>query len=366
MRHPVKNISELAYCYGCGVCTAVCPVSIISMRENKDGFYEPFIKNQCDCIDCGACIRTCSFCSEHKENTENHSESFAAWSLDEDIRKASSSGGISFEIARRSFEEGFKAVGARYSDKNKRVEHFIASSLDDFGQSIGSKYLQSFTENAFREIDFKGRWLVTGTPCQIASLRRLIRMRNASDRFILVDFFCHGVPSRLLWIRYLKKLSLKGIDVSRQFSWRDKTDGWHDSWVISTPSYRSRWSKGDLFFNIFLGNYCLNRCCYADCRFKGLSSEADLRLGDFWGTKFADNKDGVSALISFTDTGRKMVESLQKTCHIENVGHEDTMDGQIKKHYPYPAVARFMTLASLRAGLPLDITDIIRRVAHHF
>ncbi len=49
---PVQVDKDL--CIGCGACTAVCPVTALSLDEEG--------KSQCDeatCIDCHTCIGTC-------------------------------------------------------------------------------------------------------------------------------------------------------------------------------------------------------------------------------------------------------------------------------------------------------------------
>lgn len=69
---------------------------------------------------------------------------------------------------------------------------------------------------------------MVGTPCQIDSFRRYIRKNHIEENFILMDFFCHGVPSKKMWDKYLsetEKITGKVIYAS----WRNKITGWHDS-----------------------------------------------------------------------------------------------------------------------------------------
>ena len=55
------NISDIHNCYGCGVCTKACPVHIIDLHLNKEGFYEPFIAEEDKCIHCGLCRDVCAY-----------------------------------------------------------------------------------------------------------------------------------------------------------------------------------------------------------------------------------------------------------------------------------------------------------------
>lgn len=49
--------------------------------------------------------------------------------------------------------------------------------------------------------------LFTGTPCQIAGLRRFLG--KDYENLLTVDFACHGVPSPGVWQRYLGELGIK-------------------------------------------------------------------------------------------------------------------------------------------------------------
>lgn len=353
----MKNISKFTYCYGCGVCSAACPKKIISIELNRDGFYEPCIKEQDKCIDCGICLDVCAF--NHEERAlrpeEINIKSWAAWSNDEDIRRKCSSGGIGFEIGKQLIEQGYKAVGCRYDIKEQRAEHYIATTVEELVQSIGSKYIQSYTEEAFKQIERKGqKYLITGTPCQIDSFRRMIRKFRCEDNFILMDFYCHCVPSMRAWKAYIKMLEPK-IGKVTYASWRNKFEyGWHDSWLMgmdgektSKPvdwhdSYnllirgkksfiQSRLSKGDMFYELFLGDFCLGPQCQKDCKYKLDKSSADIRIGDLWGRAYEKDQKGVSAFLAFTDKGRQLVENLTGVTLIEHPV-EVVAEGQMKEN----------------------------------
>lgn len=365
----MKNISELDHCYGCGVCVVSCPVEIISMRQTADGFYAPHIEHQDRCIDCGRCVRVCSFCNGLAPRTEPV-RCHAGYVRDREARRRASSGGIAHALLRHTLHKGGKALAVRYNRASGFAEHYVIEHEDEMGEASGSKYLQSHTEEALRAIDFKDksiRWTVVGTPCQIASLRRLLDMRRASERFLLVDIFCHGVPSQHLWTRYLKEYRLEGDNMS----WRDKDEGWHTPYVISAFDKEGRrlryspWTEGDDFYNIYMGNTCFNRCCYTECKFKSLDSAADLRLGDFWGDRYATDREGVSVIAALSERGRQAIEELRGDCHLEDVTEEDALDGQLTSTLAYPRVARALTIGALRAGVPLRLVALIPRVARH-
>lgn len=353
----MNNISSIHNCFGCGVCAASCGKKIISIRLNKDGFYSPYIVNPEKCTECGICLDVCAF--NHEELSlmpeEIKIKSWAAWSNDKAIRRKCSSGGIGFEIGKQLIEQGFQAVGCRYDIKKQRAEHYVATTIEEFVQSIGSKYIQSYTEEAFKQIKRKGqKYLITGTPCQIDSFRRMIRKFRCEEYFILMDFYCHCVPSMYAWKAYIKMLEPRIGEITYA-SWRNKFEyGWHDSWLMgmegdktSKPidwhdSYnllikkkktfiQSRMSQGDLFYKLFLGDVCLGPQCEKQCKYKYNHSSADIRIGDLWGNTYKDDQEGVSALVAFTEKGRLLIENLKDVTLVE-LPFNIVAEGQMAKN----------------------------------
>lgn len=286
----------------------VCSHKVIDIQLNEDGFYQPLFTNKDACVECGLCVKVCSFINDLEYLSPLHS--YAAWSKDDTVRSSSTSGGVSSEVAKHLIKKGFKFCGVRYNSELNRAEHYIASDIESVEQSKGSKYLQSFTLDAFLKIDRKGKFIVVGTPCQVASFRRYIELFRCSDNFVLMDFFCHGVPSNHLWLKYLSEHS-KGIGQIKTASWRNKNKGWRKSYCITLEGtkgvHRSGNGKDD-FFTMFLGDACLCKACYDSCKFKYNHSAADIRIGDFWGNKYKENKEGVCSAIAFTEVGDKILK----------------------------------------------------------
>lgn len=350
------NISHVHNCFGCGVCAASCGKGLISIELNRDGFYEPYIKDQSSCTHCGICTDVCAFSHVDLANKDAYPiKSWAAWSNDERVRRKCSSGGVGFEIGKQLIDQGYKAVGCRYDVKQQKAEHYIATTVNEFVASIGSKYIQSYTVDAFRQINRRGeKYLVTGTPCQIDSFRRMIRKFRCEENFLLLDFFCHCVPSMHAWKAYIKMLEPK-IGKVTYVSWRNKFEyGWHDSWLMGVDGEKtsktieckdsfdtqiqerqtfiqSRKSQGDVFYKLFLGDIALGPQCEKNCKYKYDRSSADIRIGDLWGNTYKDNQKGVSALIAFTDKGSDLVESLKDVTLVEHP-FEVVAEGQMKNN----------------------------------
>lgn len=230
----MDNVAEISDCYGCGICATVCPRDIIDIRLNPDGFYEPRIASLDKCVHCKLCIEVCSWLHDDLalQSGNNPLSSYAAWSVDEKVRSQCSSGGIAFEIGRYLLTNGYQVCGVRYNAELGRAEHYIATTNEELIPSIGSKYIQSYTVDGFKAIDLKQKYLVTGTPCQIDSFRRYIRRFRCEGNFILLDFFCHGVPSMSMWRKYADWAEKK-VGKLNYVSWRNKFTGWHDSWAMA-------------------------------------------------------------------------------------------------------------------------------------
>lgn len=243
--------------------------------------------------------------------------------------------GIGFEIGHYLIEQGYKVCGVRYNIETNRAEHYIATTVEELIQSVGSKYIQSYTVDGFKAINRNERYLVTGTPCQIDSFRRYIRKFKKEENFILMDFFCHGVPSMLVWDKYVKWAESK-VGKLTYVSWRNKFTGWHDSWAMSIDgentaepinwhdSYKtlikerkgflnSRLSQGDIFYRLFLSDTCLGKACYNKCKYKYDKSAADIRIGDLWGKTYQSNNEGISGVIVFTEKGHKILNQCNST-----------------------------------------------------
>lgn len=369
----MKNISEIKDCYGCGVCATICPKNIISISLNADGFYQPEVFDEDKCIDCGLCLNVCAFYNEGLALQETSIRSYAAWSNEPAVRRKCASGGAGFEIGRTLINKGYKVCGVKYNAEKQRAEHFIATTVEELVQTAGSKYIQSYTLDGFKAINRRDKYLVTGTPCQIDSFRRLIQKWRIEDNFVLLDFFCHGVPSMLMWKKYTQSVE-KITGPITYASWRNKLTGWHDSWAMAIDGeakgekvnwhdsynmlirekknyYNSRRSQGDLFYKFFLGNICLGKACYKHCKYKCNHSSADIRIGDLWGSAYEKNEDGVSAAIAFTEKGNDVLK--QTNCSLIEHPFEVVAEGQMKEKVVKPAIFPVVSYA-LKTSVPLD------------
>lgn len=328
-----NNISKFSNCYDCGVCVAVCPKKIIDFKENRDGFFSPKISHSDDCIECEMCLKVCAFDHEIQYQNSDY-EYYAGWSKNTEKRLISSSGGIAYEIAKRGVENGYKVIGVKYNISTCRAEYFVAEKVEDIDRMQGSKYVQSFTPNSLNAIFDGSKYVVFGLPCYIHSLRNWLRIRKVEYKFILVDFFCHGIPSYLMWDKYMKDLA-EITGTVEAVKWRNKSNGgWHNSWNMILQGQKGTFccslKENDIFYKFFLKNRCLNAACYDSCKYKMCNSAADIRLGDLWSAKYSADNKGVSGIVALTSVGKDVLAELSSSCTIMTEKSDIVMEAQMK------------------------------------
>ena len=339
--------SEAIECVGCGMCAVVCSKNSLKIEMNKSGFYTTR-KIHDNCNNCGLCKEVCPMYGENI--SLSHPQCcFSAYSLNDETRKTCSSGGVGHEIANLLLSKGWEVCGVIYDAKCNRAAHTVCKSEDDLERVKGSKYLQSYTVQAFNEVanglKQNRKYVVFGTPCQIAAFDKYSRILRRRTNLLLIDFFCHGVPSYLLWESYLGELTKRHRGTIRNVRFRDKRNGWHAFTMAieydDSTYYSDRHLDKDMFYEFFLGNYCLNDSCYNSI-YRYLNSKADIRLGDLWGRKFESNREGVSGMIVFTNAGMDILDTLRESCRISAETMETVTEGQIKGDLVIPSVKNYI------------------------
>ena len=285
------------------------------MELTPQGFFSPVVN--LNCTGCSQCLNVCAFNAKETITFASPIKAFAGWSKNPVVRDSSTSGGVIYELCSAFISRGFKICAVRYNYKKKRTEHFVFSSLKELTEATGSKYIQSYSVDALSSLDLKSeQYVIIGTPCMISSVKRMVKQRHAEGRVVLIDFFCHGVPSYLLWYKYESHVS-RQVGHIQSISWRNKDNGWQDSTAVKASGTAGRYlsfhSKGDLFFDFFLGDRCLNRCCYDDCVYKGTHSDADIRVGDLWSPKseYVNNRLGINSILVYTTIGDSSFAFMQ-------------------------------------------------------
>ena len=303
-------------CTGCAACVSVCPTGSISMKEDREGFLQPYIDTK-TCIGCHKCEKTCPILNPIEIPNDFETQAYAAINKDEDVRMRSSSGGMFHALAKWTIEQGGVVFGARFNDQWE-VVHDYTETIEGIEPFMRSKYVQSRIGDTFKQakqfLDQGRQVLFVGTPCQIGGLNAFLG--NEYENLLSVDLICHGVPSPKVWREYLQSISKGEIVV--EVNMRDKEKGWKKyqqlTTTTTTTTTRRELNSVNPYFAGFLGNIYLRRSCY-DCQYKTIHRIADFTIADYWGVdeicpNMFDDK-GTSIIFTHTLKARNTLIQLR-------------------------------------------------------
>ncbi|NME63974.1 4Fe-4S dicluster domain-containing protein [Clostridium cadaveris] len=304
-------------CFGCSACINICPKKCIKFDKNSKGFLYPKI-NASKCINCGICNKVCP--TNHFEINDIASELYAYKNVNE-IRQSSTSGGFFTLISDYILTLNGSIYGAAYSNEFE-VKHIRAISKKQRNLECGSKYVQSYLGDIFKNIeeDLKLNLYVlfSGTPCQIAGLNNYLEERNIClEKLITCDIICHGVPSPEVWksyVNYLEKI-YKAKIVSVNF--RYKKLGWHKPilyFKFSNGKEQLFTEKNDPFYQMFYSNCILRYSCYV-CPFASKKRVGDFTMADCWGIEqkypVLDDNRGISLVLVNNKKASTILENIK-------------------------------------------------------
>lgn len=221
------------------------------------------------------------------------------------------------ELALAVLQNGGVVFGASF-DEQMRVGHVCVRAKDDLVKLRGSKYVQSNIGDTFVEAETElkqGKMVYfSGTPCQIAGLKAFLEKED--QNLITQDIICHGVPSPMVWSKYVeeKAQQMKSSVVGANF--RDKSKGWERFSLQMT--YKNGKIHGadltkDLYLRGFLSDLFLRPSCYA-CSFKSQDRLGDITLADCWGADRLHvnlpTQQGISLISLNSDKGKNLFEQM--------------------------------------------------------
>lgn len=316
------HVTDKFNCCGCHACFEVCPTNCIEMQADSEGFLYPHVHVD-NCINCHKCEKACPILN--KVSNHNTTRAFAVQNKDENVRLASSSGGMFTLLADYVIDNDGIVIGAAFDD-NLELIHIATNNKSVISKLREAKYIQSKIADTFniaKDCLEQGKLvLFTGTPCQISGL--LNTLNHSYDNLITQDIICHGVPSPKVWNEYVKHLNKKFHKEIINVQFRNKDSGWKSyslKYTFSDGSDAISLASKDPYMLLFLNNLSLRPSCYA-CHFKGLDRPSDFTLADFWGIKNIlpqiDDDKGTSLVFVNTEKGHRIFELLsEKNLHFE-------------------------------------------------
>ncbi|CVH76451.1 F420H2 dehydrogenase subunit F [Clostridiales bacterium CHKCI006] len=326
IKNSVFETDDLSNCTSCGICAATCPKSAIQLCLDESGFYRPII-NEKKCVSCGICKKYCYRFDKNIIDTVDNIYAYSAITKDKSLLRESSSGGISEEIMKECISQGYTIIGVEYDCQSNKAYSTLCKNTTDLAKYRGSKYMQSYTLDALKIIigNTTSKYAIFGTPCQIYALNKYAK-NIKRENLLLIDIFCHGVPSYFLWNAYINS---SGTTFSN-IKFRTKDYGWHNYAIKMTNSQgKTTLSKkiNDPFFDLFFSKLCFNPACYS-CKLRSTFAYTDIRIGDYWGPRFNNNYTGVSAVITLSKNGENIISNISNKILINSRNWNEIIENQ--------------------------------------
>ncbi len=292
-------------CFGCGACYQSWPTIAISMKCVVEKFWYPVIDEN-KCIHCDKCRKVCPAVEENKDLYDIKT-AWGGYHKNAEIRENSTSGGAFTAIAEAWLEDGGVVFGAQL-EKPTKITHSYITDRKELAKFRKSKYLQSDTKLTFQEVSRflrEGKKvLYSGTPCQIAGLKCFLGEKAKSEKLLLVEVVCEGVPTPVFTEKHIQYLEKKFQKKVEYLDWRDKNRAKWDfqfmkiGFADGTEYKISRWFNP--FWSIWLKHLMSRPSCYS-CPFATSKRGADITIADLWGVHLycpeLYGKNGGSSLV---------------------------------------------------------------------
>lgn len=336
---PVFDEIQPDECCGCEVCTNACPINIISMEENVEGFYYPTIDKD-KCLKCGICKRVCPIITEKKRNGSAKLEGYAGSSLNEKIINNSASGGMFSLVVDewvKKIEGEYLISGVIYDADFRGVHHILSSKKEDILKMRTSKYVQSRKKDVYQKVkeslEKDVSVLFSGTPCEVAGLYSYLGARP--KKLTTIDIICQGPTSPKVLTEYVVLIEKKNNSIIQQMNMRHKEGIWIPQYLYI--QLKSGKIIKNLFYDTPIGaalHIMQRQSCY-NCKFISAHKHSDITIGDYHGAdKEAHyyNEKGTSIIIGNTEKGIQLIKEIQKRedVYIEKQSFEKIAETNIR------------------------------------
>ena len=304
------SLADKKRCTGCMACCAACAQGAIKIEYDDEGFMSPRINPEA-CIQCGMCA---CICPEQNPIEMASAHTFLAVIAKERIA-GSATTGLFGSIASAFIQNDNCYVCGCILDDEQRAVHVLTDDPKMVARMSGSKYVQSDMHAVFAEIrdvlKSGGRVLFGGTPCQCAALLKFCAAYES--QLYMVDLFCRGVGSPLLWKKYLRETA-SNVEYCA-FRPKDKHEqpNWHLRIKQFGKRSRLRYAETDAYLTLYYGGLINRESCY-DCRYQTEDRCGDLSLGDcanYRSLREWSKANPVGIAINSTLKGESLLRSIE-------------------------------------------------------
>lgn len=317
-------------CYGCTACANSCKKNAIKMIPDEEGFLYPQIDDLL-CTECGLCSEICPLQTEFTGSPNNFTtNAYAVRNKNRVVLEQSTSGGAFTAISDYILMNSGVIFGVAFNEHFK-VVHTRAETFTERDTLRGVKYVQSDLKTTFKDIKSKlidkTPILFVGTPCQVDGLKTFLK-DSITDNLLTVDIICHGVPSPLIWEKYVDFVQDK-FDKIQEYSFRYKPLGWRGSNVhikFKNGKILENTPLCKTYSNLYFKGFITRPSCDS-CKYTNLNRVGDITIGDFWGIEKCsptlDDNNGVSFVLVNTKKGEGIFDKIKEyicyeKCDINN------------------------------------------------
>lgn len=320
----LQNVKS-GLCISCGMCTYLAPRKLVLKYNKHKGLYTPClmdslsdneeykIDNVCPAqgypiVSMGKQIHNDVKLYDYRIG---YYYSFvAARSLSDDIVRKASSGGIMTALAYYMLSSGLVegVIATKYLyDNNGGIipKTIVATSLQELLDCQGSKYMPVPIFDVLNTVKNYKRLAFIGTPCQIATLRRLQNLSSEYNNIIYtIGNFCGGYRD-LRELTRLKKIAGFGKEPITHFQYRG--NGQPGQMVIEARN--KRWTYPYPKYSKLTGNIKYYRCRVC---IDATAELADVSCGDAWLPRFIQGSDKAWSIVIIRNRElSKIVEAME-------------------------------------------------------
>lgn len=320
-------------CTGCMACVNACNKECIDIILDDYGNEYPKINNTL-CVSCGNCRKACP--KINSVSFYKPSNAYACWSLSNQIRSISASGGVAAEFYRYAINYGYYICGSKYFD-SYRVGHYITNDSNEIQKFQSSKYVFSQTKNVYKEIksilDTGGKVLFISLPCKVAGL--ISYLGRKYDNLVTIDIVCHGVPPYKQLREHIDHVDLNRESNILKFR---KDNQFVFQLLNDNREVYSRTGRIDSYLAAFLEGINYRESCYT-CEYACNNRVGDITIGDFWGLgidkPFNHPYTGsISVVIINTEKGRSFFNEASENLFVEEREVEEAVKWNAQLQHP--------------------------------
>jgi len=244
---------------------------------------------------------------------------FSAWVKNKEELEKSASGGIAFALGKYIIDNGGQVAGVIM--REMRPKWIVTDNIEELKKTRNSVYLWANPLPIYQKIAStpSRKTLFVGLPCQVAGLKRYMRLKDIADKNVTyISLRCHGVIRNKTFYDYIKWVS----NIVKE--------------PVTSVKFREEWKKGaglsinfanhqiDFFKPKLIKDYIKKRNVTKMCKTCTYNRNAsDITLGDYWGCPLVyKNRYGTSIVETNTTKGHKLFTSLS---NIEKKQVKDTI-----------------------------------------